>query len=112
MATFPFPTKVSQASTKTSDQKFIVASYGDGYEQRAAIGIDNMFDVWSVQVNYLSLSDRTTMLAFWRAHGRVVSFDWTPPNGTVGKYIFNAAINESNYANRYSFTFDLRQVFE
>lgn len=112
MATFPFPNKISQASTSTLDQKALVTQYGDGYQQRAAVGINNQFYRWDVQVNYLSATDRATMVAFWQAHGRVVSFDWTPPNGTAGKYVFVEPLVETSQGNLYSFSMVMQQVFE
>lgn len=112
MASFPFPNKISQASTSTLDQKAFVSQYGDGYQQRAAVGINNQFYRWDVQINYLSLADRAIMVSFWQAHGRVVSFDWTPPNGTAGKYVFVEPLVETSQGNVYSFSMVMQQVFE
>ena len=112
MASFPLPNKISQASTSSKDQKIIVSSYGDGYEQRAALGINSMFQTWSIQLSMLDLTDRNTFRSFFDAHGRVVAFDWTPPNEAAGKYVFNGPIQEANTGVRYSFSFELRQVFE
>lgn len=112
MAAFPYPDKISQSSSSTLDQKALVSSYGDGYEQRAAVGINNIAQVWNVQLNFLTLSERNTLVAFYRAHGRVVSFDWTPPNESAGKWVFGDALSETNHGDRYSFSMVLRQVFE
>lgn len=112
MATFPFENRISQASTAELDQKIVVAEYGDGYQQRAAIGINSIFQKWSVQVNYLTLTDRNTMVSFYNAHGRVISFDWTPPNGTAGKFVFADPLTETSTGNLYNFSMTLLQVFE
>lgn len=112
MASLPLTNKISQASSASKDQKIIVSEYGDGFEQRAAIGINSMFMTWDLQWNMLSLDDRNTLVAFYNAHGRVQSFDWTPPNELAGKYVFNTALNETNRGVRYNFSVQLRQVFE
>ena len=110
MAAFPYPNKISQQSTKTSDQKFLISAYGDGYEQRAAVGINSKFDTWDLQLNMLTLAERNTFITSWNAHGRVIAWDWTPINGTAGKYIFNTTLTESNTGERYSFSFQARRV--
>ena len=52
------------------------------------------------------------MVAFWQAHGRVNSFDWTPPNGTAGKYVFVEPLVETSQGNIYSFSMVMQQVYE
>lgn len=112
MASLPLSNKISQASSANKDQRFIISQYGDGYEQRAAIGINSMFMTWDIQWNMLSLEERNTLMSFFNAHGRVKSFDWTPPNEPAGKYIFNTSISEGNVGIRYNINVQLRQVFE
>lgn len=112
MASFPFPDKISQASSSSKDQKVIISAYGDGYEQRAALGINSMTMTWQLYLPMMTLTDRNTFRAFFDAHGRVIAFDWTPPNESAGKYVFNGPLQETNTGIRYSFSFELRQVFE
>lgn len=112
MASLPLTNLISQVSSSALDQKVVVAMYGDGYEQRAAIGLNSMSYKWEISMTYLNLTDRNTMNAFYMAHGRVVSFDWTPPNGTAGKYRFDSALNETNVSLYYNYTFSVVQVFE
>ena len=42
-------------------QKVIVSAYGDGYEQRAANGVNSRYDEWNVQWNNLNLTDRNDL---------------------------------------------------
>lgn len=112
METLVLTDKISQASTASKDQKFLVSEYGDGYEQRVAIGVNSMFMTWNIQWNMLSLADRNTLIAFWNRHGRVNSFQWTPPNETLGTYVFSSALNEGNVGVRYNISIQLKQVFE
>lgn len=112
MASLPLTNLISQASSSALDQKVVIASYGDGYEQRAALGLNSKSYKWEITLSYLSLTDRNTMNAFYMTHGRVISFDWTPPNGTAGKYRFDSALSETSIALYYNYTFTLVQVFE
>lgn len=113
MATFPLSHKISQASSVLTDQLFMEANYGDGVSQRAAIGINSISDTWNIQFNNISASDRDTLRSFFLSHGRVVSFDWTPPNGSVSKkFIFSTGLTETNYSELYSLQFQLKEVFE
>lgn len=112
MANFPFPNKISQDSRRVMNQKHTVSAYGDGYQQRAAIGLRNRFDQWTIALNNLSLTDRDTFVTFFDTHGFVQSFDWTPPNGVAGKWVFVSSPEESNTAEVYHFSFTLQQVFE
>lgn len=88
------------------------ANYGDGVSQRASIGLHSISDTWDIQINGILIDDRNTLKAFYLSHGRVQSFDWTPPNSTPKKFVFNSPLVETNYANTYSFQFQLKEVFE
>lgn len=112
MATLPLTTKISQQSQAQVDQKFMVSSYGNGYEQRVAMGRNSFDEVWDLQWNLLTTTERATMVAFYRAHGRVVSFDWTPPNGTAGKWIFNSPLTETNTSLYFNLGVQVRKVYE
>lgn len=111
---FPFPaSRASQSTMGQFDQNFLVAKYGDGYEQRMAIGMNSKHDKWEVQVNNLSFEQYETMMAFWNAHGRVIAFEWVPPNGTVAnKYVFDSPLSLTNTGDRYSFSMTLARRFE
>lgn len=112
MSAFPFPDKIAQESKNTMDQRHIVSNYGDGYQQRAAVGLNSRFDKWDIAINNLTLAERNTMVSFFNTVGLVQSFDWTPPNGTAGKWVFASGLEETNTALYYNFTFTLMQVFE
>ena len=113
MANFPFPNKISVSSSNDINQNVIIANYGDGVEQRAANGLNSIRRTWNVQINSLNKTDRDTMVAFYKAHGRVLSFNWTPPGETTSlKWVFDDAINETNNGCLYNFSMRLRQVFE
>ena len=113
MANFPFPNRISVASSNDINQNVIIANYGDGVEQRAANGLNSIRRTWNVQINSLNKTDRDTMVAFYNAHGRVISFTWTPPGeATQLKWVFDEGFTESNNGCLYNFSMRIRQVFE
>jgi phage-related protein len=62
--------------------------FGDGYEQRAADGINTIAQNWDLVFEVLS-SVADSIIAFLRNEGGVTYFLWTPPGaGAVqGKYV-------------------------
>jgi phage-related protein len=53
--------------------------FGDGYRQRAADGINNVEQSWSLTWEHLTETEKETIEAFLLARGGWESFDWTPP---------------------------------
>ena len=81
-----------------SEQKkprFLSVSFGDGYQQRAADGINNVIRQW--QLTFSSKQARIDEIrAFLDARAGAESFDWTPPRGAAGRWIapeWNSQIN-------------------
>jgi len=87
-------------------------SFGDGYEQRLAYGINTQPEVWSLEFRGKSTVEAAAIDNFLRARGAVQSFDWTTPSGIVGKFLceeWSRSIEEPNLENIHA-TF--RQVFD
>lgn len=59
------------------------AKFGDGYEQRQGDGINTTAQLWDLSFEEVDDSIADTIIAFWRTHGGVDSFDWTPKWGTA-----------------------------
>lgn len=112
MAALPLGNKISQESTRELNQKVIVSNYGDGYQQRAALGLHSRFDTWSLVWNALDATERATFMSFFETHGLVISWDWTPPNGVAGKYVFTSAPQERSNGHIYGVAVTAMQVFE
>lgn len=55
-------------------------AFGDGYEQRQAIGINARNDTWDLQFQRRTNTETDAILAFFGARNAVEAFDWTPPN--------------------------------
>lgn len=111
MAALPLTNKISQSSSRQLNQRIITSNYGDGYEQVAAIGLNSRFDVWSINWEGLTLTERNTFMTFFNTVGLVQSFDWTPPNGVAGKYRIIEAPVETNAGWYYNISIKVKQVF-
>lgn len=65
-----------------------VAKFGDGYEQRAAYGINTMTRIWRVRFTDTQSAAVTPDIdAFLAARGGLEAFEWTDPTGVAGKYV-------------------------
>lgn len=60
--------------------------FGDGYESRAAIGINSAAMKWTVKFDRAAPESKQ-VLAFLRARGGVEAFNWTNPLNEPGKYV-------------------------
>jgi phage-related protein len=90
----------------------ITAKFGDGYEQRAADGINVRPRKWSLKFENRSNTDRDTVLTFFRTHNAVTAFDWTPPEGAAGKFVCRAWQNVPVQYNLNTITAVFEEVFE
>lgn len=55
-------------------------SFGDGYQQRQADGINNVPQVWSLQWQNRDNTETAAIKSFLQTRAGVEAFDWTPPN--------------------------------
>lgn len=55
-------------------------SFGDGYQQRQANGINARNDTWDLQFQRRTNTEATAIMDFLAARAGVEAFDWTPPN--------------------------------
>lgn len=62
------------------------AFFGDGYEQRAAKGINNNPKTWTVSFANLTDATATALMDFFDAANGVSSFTWVDLKGVSGKY--------------------------
>lgn len=85
MATFSYTPEFGALVTKKPSVRSV--KFGDGYEQRLSYGINTNPQVWNVTFSMREDTEANAIDAFLAARNGVDSFDWTPPNGTAGKYI-------------------------
>ena len=65
MATLVLQNLISQSSSKGGEQNILVTAYGDGYEQRAAWGINSTKAKWALQWAALYKTERDQFWAFF-----------------------------------------------
>ena len=61
-------------------------AFGDGYEQRSALGINTEVVSWTLSFTGNS-AKISPIRAFLRAQGAVISFQWTSPLNELGIYV-------------------------
>ena len=110
MATFTF----TPSFTASLEEQPIIrrVKFGDGYEQRLPYGLNTQPKKWSLQFLNRTDTERDNILTFLRARGAAESFDWTDPNGYVGKWIcaqWNLSQVSCNFNN---ITATFEEVFE
>lgn len=85
MATFNF--EPSYGISLRKEPKVLSVKFGDGYEQRAQFGINQNPRMWELQFNGKTLTETNAIDSFLNAEKGVTYFNWTPPQGTTGKWI-------------------------
>lgn len=113
MATFP-SIDISYGANKASRPALRVSRFGDGYEQRVTLGINQNPKVWSVTWQYLTETDSDTIEAFLDARAADgESFDWTPPDeATAYKWVCTDWNKQIDFPTLATISATFRQVFE
>lgn len=63
--------------------KVTKATFGEGYEQRQADGINNALATWELTFTGVPPYDAEYIEAYLKQMNGVTAFDWTPPNRSV-----------------------------
>jgi phage-related protein len=65
----------------------LAVGFGEGYEQTAPDGLNPFLPTWDMTFSGRSLAEVQAIYAFLTSNmAHVTSFDWTAPDGTVGKW--------------------------
>jgi phage-related protein len=87
--------------------------YGDGYEQRAADGLNPVMQSWRLKFDDVDNAIGNDLIAFLIARGGVEAFDWTPKWATTAIKVicedWNRSIARGDLSN-ISATFEQRFV--
>lgn len=86
--------------------KVLSITYGDGYEQRIADGINNLPEEWKLTWKNRSKNEASKIVKFFEDLQGVTTFDWYPPDyeisSTTTDDITNKLVDTSQYfTNRY-----------
>ena len=74
-------------SPVTIKPRTLGAQYGDGYSMLALDGINTRADEWQLTFSSRTAAERDAILSFLAARNAVEPFDWTAPDGTVGRWL-------------------------
>jgi phage-related protein len=107
-----FTITASYGAALSQEPKVRRMSFGDGYEQRAAFGINRQPRAWALTWEGKNNTDAAAIISFFEARGGVENFSWTPPVGSAGKWVvrsWNRSIVSNGLSNIQA-TFE--EVFE
>lgn len=85
MATFTWTPDMGASMTRQPRVRSV--KFGDGYEQRAADGLNSDMRKYSLNFTGRSSAESTAILSFLEAQGGVTSFDYTHPGDSSRKFI-------------------------
>ena len=116
-STYAVPDK---SMTKTSNPRVLVASFGDGYEQRIADGINTLNETYSLSFANRLKADIDDIVTFLDLKKGVSSFTLTLPdtNNTTRTGERDVKVVTTDYSvtydydNFYSLSVSLKRVFE
>lgn len=112
MDTFSPPISPNVQTTTTFTSNVVQASFGDGYEQTATIGLNPVSGVYSMNWDILSVADRNTIEAFLSDHGGAQAFHYTlPSESTARKFKCKTWTRGSNGA-LFTLRAEFREVFD
>ena len=106
--------------TKTSTPRVLTAKFGDGYEQRAVDGINNLAETYTLTFKTRPKADIDDIVAFLDSKQNVTKFTFTLPdtNNTTRtgerdvKVVAQDYSTNYEYDNFYTLNVTLRRVFE
>jgi len=77
-----------------SKPKVLIATYGDGYEQRVAAGINNTPEVWNLTWKNRTAAEANKIVKFLETQGGITAFDWYPPSYDISSTTTSASTNK------------------
>lgn len=112
-AALPLTNLISQGSSVNYKNRVLQARFGDGYDQTAPDGINNIVAEWSLRYENLTTSEKNTLVNALNACGSWDYLTWAPPSESSKKFKVTSdgyAITPSS-GDLWNVSFALRQVF-
>lgn len=98
--------------SKSVKPRVTTISFGDGYAQRFAKGLNTQPQNWDLRFSQREAVDSDAIEAFLQARGGTESFEWTPPDAVDPIFVICAGYSKTiEKYNRYSISCVFEQVF-
>jgi phage-related protein len=110
MATFTYTPDFG--ASKASKPRVKVITFGDGYEQRLAYGINTNPQEWNLTFSNRNDSEAQAIDAFLTARNAVESFSWTPYGESPRNFVCREWSKVLNGYNRNTIEATFIEVFE
>jgi phage-related protein len=109
----PVVNKITLNSSLKVGFSQISAKFGDGYEQIAPNGLNNILDTWDIVWGALTTAEFQTVIAVLKSVGTWGIITWTPCDETVQKkFRISGDITRTREGTFYNVTCTIRQVFD
>jgi phage-related protein len=82
MAASEFNYAPSRGFVTETTPRVAVATFGDGYSQRVAQGINSLNQVWNLEFRSTSMTTINAIVSYFSTKNGVTPFWWLPPEGT------------------------------
>lgn len=102
----------SYEATEVSKPRVRRTQFNDGYEHRIRFGLNTDAKEWQLQFNNRTDTERENIVTFLQTQGGALSFDWTPPRGSAGKFVCEDWQVTLSNCNNNQIRATFRQVFE
>ena len=110
MSTFTWT--ASYGSRQNVKPAVAAAKFGDGYEQRVALGLNTMPRQWQLELTNKPNVVADALEAFLRDHAAMRSFDWQPPHGEPGRWVCREWSSTPTSPKHRTITCTFDEVFE
>lgn len=111
MALQTFPWFPDTEGSEEHEPKVQVTKFGDGYEARAAQGMNSDPATWPLSFTRGG-AEALAIRAFLKARGAVEAFNWTNPFGETGTYVCDKWTVKRKGGDVLEISATFRQVFE
>lgn len=92
------------------EPKVHVAQFGDGYQQSAPNGLNNVLEKWSLVFKDIKDADYFSIKAFLKTHKGSVAFQWTTPDGQLLWFVCRSWSGSPTSFNVRDFNMTFEQV--
>lgn len=105
--------KISQSSQAGREYRVTKTKFGNGYEQRAKDGINNIVDSWSLSWEALNQTDMNSLSSFFDSLGGTSYFTWqAPTDSTVKKWVVSKFSIQVLGGSHYTVNVSIDQVYD